>query len=178
MLDELWKNNIQELKFGYLKKKHPFRYFCLATFGDTYPEARTVVLRDLTKENELVIFTDKRSQKIKQLKTNPNASALFYHPKKLLQLKVNGKLQLILSGKEYDDYKSRIQGNSEKDYLTTQTPGSEIKQPNEVTYQDEMHFALLKLVPETFEILQLKRPNHIRCKFEKASGWKGSFITP
>jgi hypothetical protein len=178
MLDELWKNNIQELKFGYLKKKHPFRYFSLSTFGPEYPESRTVVLRDVSSENELIIFTDKRSQKINQLKTNPNASALFYHPKKLLQLKINGQLQLILSGEEYDNYKSRIQGNSVKDYLTTQAPGSEIKQPDEVDYQDEMQFALLKLIPYEIEVLQLKRPNHIRCIFYKEKNWKGNFLTP
>lgn len=178
MLEDIWKNNIQELKFGYLKKKHPFRYFCLSTFGEDYPESRTVVLRDVAAKNELIIFTDTRSSKISQLRCNPNTSALFYHPKKLLQLKINGTLELILSGDEYENYKSRVQGNSIKDYLTSQPPGSKIKQPDEVTYQEKMYFALLKLVPHEVEILQLKRPNHIRCRFEKVDNWKGKFITP
>lgn len=178
MLQELFANSMQELRFGYLKKKHPFRYFSFVTKSEDYPAARTVVLRGMTDKNELLIYTDFRSQKVKQLQFDQSTTAIFYHPKKLLQILVKGKTQLITSGKEWEDHKSRIQGNSKKDYLTEQTPGSLLKNPDEVNYQEKMHFALLKLIPHEIEVLQLKRPNHLRAKFELKDEFKASFITP
>ena len=50
-------------------KKHPFRFFYLATIGnDGRPSLRTVVLRDFDSETLFFsIFTDLRSKKVKEL---------------------------------------------------------------------------------------------------------------
>lgn len=181
MLKDILQDLTHELKFGYLKKKHPFRYFSLASASETKVNQRTVVLREVTEKKELLIYTDYRSSKIKEFSTNKQASALFYHPKKLLQIQVSGAIQIITSGKEYEKHWNKMQGNSTKDFITALAPGTPIKNPDEVEYkEDENHFCLLKLKTNTIEYLQLKRPNHLRAKFEldENNEWDGQFLNP
>lgn len=179
MLNQILEDLKNEVKFGYLKKKHPFRYPSLASIEDSTPTQRTVVLRDTTDDFELVMFTDERSDKIKQFEANPHASLLFYNHKKLLQVKVEGKIKMIRSGKEYENYWSRVQGKSQKDFITKNPPGTPIDNPDHVEYkEDKHHFCLLKLVPERMEYLELKRPNHIRAVFDRSNNWEGQFLNP
>lgn len=178
MLDDIFKNVINEVKFGYLKRKHPFKYCYLSSISDDKPVLRTVVLRDMTKEYKLVIFTDKRSSKVEQYAKNPNAELLFYHPKKLWQIKVGGKINILEDEKRVEYYKQKIQGASVKDYTTKQKPSSPLKNPDELEHTENMNFCVLELNPEYIESLQLKRPNHIRCIFKKDNNWQGQFIVP
>jgi hypothetical protein len=179
MLDQIFKDLKNEVKFGYLKKKHPFRYPVLATIEENIPVQRTVVLRDATEEFNLIMYTDGRSHKIKQIEQNPNCSLLFYHPKKLLQIKVEGQMKLVRSGESYKDYWSKVQGKSQKDFITQKAPGTPIKNPEHVEYkEDEHHFCVLKLLPKVIEYLELKRPNHIRARFEESNQWEGQFLNP
>lgn len=120
MLKQLFSDAQQEIKFGYLKRNHPFRYSVLASIADNRPQQRTVVLRDTTENFELILFTDARSPKVQQFKKNPVASLLFYHPKKILQIKVQGKI--IQHGKQLTHYWDKVQGRSRKDYTTAPSP--------------------------------------------------------
>jgi pyridoxine/pyridoxamine 5'-phosphate oxidase len=179
MLDQILKDLKSEVRFGYLKKKHPFRYVSLASIENGAPTQRTVVLRDATDEFDLIIYSDNRSDKVQQFEKNSKASLLFYHPKKLLQVKVEGQMELVRSGKAYEDFWSRVQGKSQKDFITKQAPGTPIDNPDLVDYkEDEHHFCVLKLIPETLEYLQLSRPNHIRARFDKSNDWEGHYLNP
>lgn len=179
MLNEILQQAKQEIKFGYLKKKHPFRYPCLASICNDTPNLRTIVLRDTTNKFELIFYTDYRSNKISDFKNNANASVLFYHPKKLLQIKVTGTMKIIDSGKVYEDYWSRVQGKSKNDFITKKAPGAIIQNPDEIEYLEDNHnFCLLMLVPSAIEYLQLNRPNHIRAKFDVDTNWEGKFLNP
>lgn len=179
MLDQIFKDLKNEVKFGYLNKKHPFRYPSLATIENHCPIQRTVVLRDSTANFELVIYTDERSDKVQQLKENPNSSLLFYHPKKLMQIKVEGIIKIINSGEDYNNYWSKVQGKSQSDFTTQKAPGTLIDNPNQVNYkEDEHHFCILKLVPKCIEYLQLRRSHHIRARFNSEQNWKGQFLNP
>jgi len=179
MLDQIFKDLKNEVKFGYLKKKHPFRYPVLASIEDNRPIQRTVVLRDSTESFDLIMYTDDRSHKINQIESNPNCSLLFYHPKKLLQIKVEGHMKIIRSGASYEDYWTRVQGKSQNDFITNLAPGTPINNPDHVEYkEDEHHFCVLSLEPCFIEFLELKRPNHIRASFEKTNNWKGQFLNP
>ncbi len=178
MLNQIFKDTINELKFGYLKRKHPNKYCYLASISNNKPITRTVVLRDVTEEHHLIFFTDTRSGKVEQFKANPNAEAVFYNPKKLTQIKVSGKMNIVKDEEKIKYYKQKVQGKSQKDYTTQHPPGTPVKSPDAVEYQDELNFTLLELETEVIESLQLKRPNHIRCKFEKQNNWSGKFLVP
>lgn len=178
MIKEIFRDLINELKFGYLKRKHPNKYCYLASVFKNKPVNRTVVLRNVTDENHLIFYTDIRSGKVQQYKANPNAEALFYNHKKLWQIKVSGKIKIVEDLDQINYYKQKVQGASTKDYTTIKSPGSQIKNPDHVDYGEELNFAVLELETECIESLQLKRPNHIRCKFEKENDWKGQFLVP
>jgi len=179
MLQEIFEELKGEMKLGYLKKKHSFRYVYLATIADGKPHQRTVVLRDVVQDKHPIIYTDARSNKVKELKENPNASLIMYNHKKLMQISLSGKIKRIDSGDYYDNSWSRVQGNSQNDFITDRAPGTPIKNPDEVDYMaQEHHFMILKLVPDKIEYLQLKRPHHIRAVFKAENNWQGQFLTP
>lgn len=176
-----WKELNEELHKGTTKKGHPFRYMTLATVGlDHLARLRTVVLRKLNENLDLTIFTDKRSKKVIHIKENNKVSLLLYHPKKMLQLKIEGKARIIEDPETLKKYWNGIQPNSRKDYITKKAPGTVIKNPDLVTYMDdEHHFCMIEIKPYKIEYLKLKRPNHIRIKYSKeGEKWEEEFLTP
>lgn len=170
----------RELVNGHSKKRHPFRYFVLATNENGKPMQRTVVLRKTLLDLSLVFYTDSRTQKIKDIQNNSEFSALFYNSKKLLQIRVEGKAELITDQEQIATYWHTVQESSKKDYTTNRAPGTLIKNPDDIDYQsNENYFCPVKLVPNTIEYLQLKRPNHLRVLFSKIdTNWSGEFLVP
>lgn len=180
MTDQFLQEIKAELTNGHSKKRHPFRYFTLATSHKDSPRQRTVVLRKILPELNILFYTDARSYKVEDFKKNHNVSALFYHPKKLMQLRVEGEALIITDQKQLKQYWNNIQESSKKDYITEKVPGSPIKNPDNVDYlEEEHHFCAIKIVPKSIEYLKLKRPNHIRILFEKTEEeWNGEFLVP
>ncbi len=181
MTDTFFQELEDELRKGTSKKGHPFRYFSLGTVGlGAIARLRTVVLRRVSEELKLVFYTDRRSKKIGHIAENNTVSLLFYHPKKLLQLKVEGKAKIVSDPEELNKYWSGVQPASRKDYTTTSAPGSPISNPDNVEYLDEKnYFTIIEVEPVKFEYLKLKRPNHLRVLFSKENGeWNGEFLVP
>lgn len=170
----------RELINGYSKKHHPFRFFTLATIHEGAPRQRTVVLRKLLPNFNILFYTDTRSQKIENIQHNSSVSALFYHPKKMLQIKIEGVANILDSKEENDALLKNIPVNSRKDYITNLAPGTEIKNPDHVEYlEDQINFSAIHIVPKTIEVLQLKRPNHIRIQYTLDDDqWIGQFLVP
>lgn len=112
---------LQELKNelinGYVKRGHPFRYFTFATIQNNIPRLRTVVLRKLLPDFTLLVYTDLRSQKVTDIKQNNNVSSLFYHPKKLLQIKIEGKAEIITDKEALKPYWNNVGKNQKKTTL-------------------------------------------------------------
>ena len=170
-----------ELQKGIKKKGHPFRYGTLATIGlETVPRLRTVVLRQVSEDLTLSIYTDKRSKKLLHIKENNKVSMLFYDPKQMLQIKVEGLAYSITDETTLKKYWSGVKPNSRKDYTTENAPGSSISHPDQVEYlQEENHFCIIEIVPFRIEYLKLKRPNHIRVQYSKSElNWTSEFLVP
>ncbi|MFT7071239.1 pyridoxamine 5'-phosphate oxidase family protein [Patiriisocius sp. Uisw_017] len=180
MKNQLLEEAKRELVNGHSKKRHPFRYFALATNENGKPRQRTVVLRKTLLDLSLVFYTDSRTQKIRDFQNNSEFSALFYNPKKLLQIRVVGKAELITDKEQIATYWHTIQESSRKDYTTNRTPGTPIKNPDDVAYKSkENYFCPVKLIPNTIEYLRLKRPNHLRVLFSRMdTDWSGEFLVP
>jgi pyridoxine/pyridoxamine 5'-phosphate oxidase len=174
------EETLRELVNGHVKKRHPFRYFVLATIENGRPTQRTVVLRKTLPDQSLVLYTDKRTQKIKDLQKNSDFSALFYDAKKLLQIRIEGKAELITDTAQIASYWHTVQAASRKDYTTALAPGTPIENPDEVGHLlTENYFCPVKLVPQTIEYLRLQRPNHVRILFsKKENDWSGEFLVP
>ena len=99
------ENNIpiwrQELRSARKKEgKSPLnRWIQLSTVtSNNEPRIRTVVFRGWRKESSMLIFTDSRSDKIQQLKNNPNAEVLWLFLRSKYQFRFKGKMkELALS---------------------------------------------------------------------------------
>ncbi|WP_299215525.1 pyridoxamine 5'-phosphate oxidase family protein [uncultured Dokdonia sp.] len=178
--NQLLEEAKRELVNGHAKKRHPFRYFTLATIENGEPRQRTVVLRKTLIDSSLVFYTDKRTQKVEDLLHNASCSAIFYHPKKLLQIRVCGTAEIITNKEQIATYWHTVQEASKKDYTTNLAPGTPIKNLDAVTYnKKENHFCPVKIIPYSIEYLQLKRPNHLRVLFSRDDkDWTGAFLVP
>lgn len=181
MKDQILDNCKRELINGYAKRKHPFRYFTLATLNAENLRQRTVVLRKVMDDFTLLFYTDARTPKIQAIQNNPVVSALFYHPRQLLQLQIVGEAKCITDEDRLQQLWGNVGENSKKDYITKLTPGTPIKNPDHVDYNaTEPHFCAVEIIPTTIECLQLKRPNHLRVRYTKDDdqNWSGQFLTP
>jgi len=170
-----------ELQKGVHKKGHPFRYCTLATLGlDTVPRLRTIVLRRVSEDLRLTFYTDERSKKLIHIKESSKVSLLFYNPKQLLQVRVEGLAKIITEETILKKYWSGVQPNSRKDYTTEEAPGSTISNPDKIEYLNEgNHFCIVEIQPFRIEYLKLKRPNHIRVQYSKSdSSWESEFLVP
>lgn len=170
-----------ELLRGVTEKDHPFRYCTMATVGlDRMARLRTVKVRNIDDKMVFSIYTDKRSKKIIHLKENNLVSMLFFHPRKMLQIKVEG---MALIKKDPDVLKPLWKGidtTAKKDYRTTMAPGSVVDSPRQVEYlKEEDFFCLLEIHPFKIEYLKLKSPNHLRIRFSmRDDAWRGEFLVP
>ena len=181
MTDSFFEELSKEILNGVEEKGHPFRFITMATVGnETIARLRTVVLRHVSKDLQLTIYTDSRSQKINHIKENNQVSLLLYHPEKLLQLKIEGVAKIVSDTKKLKSYWTAIPENNRKDYITTISPGSNITNHDQIEYiEDENYFVMIEITPTKIEYLKLKRPNHIRIEFNQANdAWKASFLVP
>ncbi|RZT00313.1 pyridoxamine 5'-phosphate oxidase family protein [Aquimarina brevivitae] len=181
MTDLIFNTIKKELSSALTDKKHPFRYFTMATSDISgRSRLRTVVLRDFDEDFNLYIYTDKRSKKITHIIEREWVSALFYDPEKLMQVVIRAKAYIIDDDKSLARAWQQIPEKSKRDYTTIQKPGEEIQNPEIVDYLDKKDFfTILKFVPDKVEYLKLKRPNHVRACFKRVGGgWDGSFIVP
>jgi pyridoxine/pyridoxamine 5'-phosphate oxidase len=181
MTDSFFEELSKEILNGVEERGHPFRFITMATVGnETIARLRTVVLRHVSKDLQLTIYTDSRSQKINHIKENNQVSLLLYHPEKLLQLKIEGVAKIVSDTEKLKTYWTAIPENNRKDYITTISPGNNITNPDQIEYiKDENYFVMIDITPTKIEYLNLKRPNHIRIEFKKANNaWKGTFLVP
>ncbi len=181
MTDVFFEELVTELRLGTSKKGHPFRYMTMATTDEEGgPRLRTVVLRRVTEDLKLFLYTDQRSTKVTHIKKNKRASLLVYHPKKLLQLKMDASARCITDEDTLKRYWSGVPLASRKDYTAVSPPGSPISNPDALSYSEGLdNFCILELHPTKIEYLKLKRPNHIRVDYTReGNDWKGQFLVP
>ena len=181
MPDKIFEKITQELKKGAFKKGHYFKYFTLATLGvDKFARLRLVALRNVSDDLKLTFFTDKRSKKMLHIKENNRVSLLFYHHKKLIQLRIDGIARV--NNDQYQIQKSweQIGTEARKDYITKEAPGSSIEDPESLEYLKEGdYFSIVEIDPFRIEYLELKKNGHTKIKYYKdESGWTSEYLVP
>lgn len=171
----------EELQKVPKEKGHPFRYFTFATVGlDHVARLRTVVMRTVDKDLNITFYTDQRSKKITHIKENKKVSLLLYHPKKLLQLKIEGIATYRNDKATKDSFWDSIPKSAKKEYTARRSPGTIISHPDTLEYlSNENHFCVVEITPYKIEYLKLEQPNHIRVRFSKVdTQWKTEFLVP
>ncbi|MBT8236311.1 MAG: pyridoxamine 5'-phosphate oxidase family protein [Bacteroidia bacterium] len=175
------KNIFNSLRKAVEKKSHPFRIFTLGTVGlDRMARLRTVVLRGVTADQELLFYTDRRSKKVTHMKENNKVGMLFYDQENKIQLKVEGVASLIKDEETLAGYWQGIAEVNRKDYTSTTPPGSIVKHPDDVEYlKDKDYFSAVKVTLFKLEYLQLQPVSHIKIRFSKQEGsWVSEYLVP
>lgn len=171
-----------ELEAGVKSSSHPFHFFTLATTGiNEVPRLRTVVLRKVSKDMTLSIYTDKRSRKVTHIKEHNKVCLLFYHPDKLMQIKIDGVAFLEKDQEKLNKIWNKFDEPTRKDYITVKGPGTRIEHLEQIEYLDtSQNFAVMHIEPYKVEYLKLKRPNHIRVQytFNERGTWDSYFLVP
>lgn len=160
---------------------HPFRYFTLATTDSNgTPRLRTLVLREVDEQLNLIAYTDKRSTKVTHINKYNIVGLLFFDHDRLIQLSIRAKAQIITDQDILRNTWAKIPQKSRKEYMTEMAPGKEIKTPEKIDFLKEKHFfTMIKLTPHKIEYLGLNRPNNIRILFKNENGeWVPNYLVP
>ena len=181
------KNNIpiwrQELKSARGKEGvlPSNRWFQLCTVNiNKEPRIRTVVFRGWQTESSILIFTDKRSEKIEHLKSNPNAEILWLFYKSKSQFRFKGKMSELKANTKYWDSLSE----RSKSTWFWQHPGKEIDnniQPSQIiptNLNKPENFVVLEFEIYSVDLLKLLTPIHKRYIWNKINSWEKKEINP
>jgi hypothetical protein len=166
----------RELALAVQQKQHPWRVAVLATVDGDRADARNVVLRDLeTESRTLLIYTDSRSPKARQLVSHPQGTLVMWSEALGWQLRLRVTLALETSGLRVSSRWARLKLTpAAQDYLSPLSPGSELgsaMSPRE----SRGHFAVVTAQVQGLDWLELHALGHRRARFD-ASG--ASWLVP
>ena len=143
ILDEVWRM----LKRGVTRFNDPFHWPVLGTVGKEGCSMRSVILRRFIEhERILVCHTDSRAGKVEEISTMNKVSWHFYHPKKMVQLRITGGAELHSEDPFADDQWAATRITSRLNYCSVQAPGTPVDKPS-----SGLPDFLMKKVPSLLE---------------------------
>jgi len=152
---------IKHIQRGVVDRKSFFRHPVLASMDGPNIFQRIVVMREFDFEKKsIVIFTDSKSQKVKQILNHPECSLLFWDPRKKLQISVQSKSQIEIDNSRYW---SKINDRQKKDYTVNPLPKSKIEAHDDYEFSDQNRFTVINLTFKSMDVLQLSDQGHIRA---------------
>jgi len=155
------------------------RWIQIATTSkDNLPRLRTVVFRGWSEVNSMLIYTDRRSEKINDININNNVEILWLFPKSKTQYRLKGEAYEI---KENIRFWDNLSENSKKTWFWP-NPGDKLSQRSSYNTPSELErpktFTVLEIKINYVELLKLERPIHKRCYWSKHKGWKRIELNP
>lgn len=179
---------------GAVQNRHPYHTPVLATTNGKFPSARTVVLRETQVEKrQLLIYTDIRTPKVKDLRRYPIASLVFWDKGKSVQIRARGEIKIHHQDELAREKWENIPAKNRKDYATVSAPGttknkdenflleywSEDHLTNEKTEEHYTNFVVLAMEVTEIDLLHLDRASHQRARFFwENQNWQKSWIVP
>ena len=180
----LWYNEELESK-SYLPDA-----MTLSTVGaDMMPSSRIVFMKILTEEG-FIFFTNYRSKKGRQLEENPKASLLFFWPRLIRQVRVEGLVERCSEQISDDYFNSRPLPNRAASLLSKQSEPLDDKEAfdnnvkrlaeNEEMVTRPEHWGGYVLKPQLFEFWQNREHrSHDRFAYTlEGPGWKITRLYP
>jgi pyridoxine/pyridoxamine 5'-phosphate oxidase len=170
----------KELNRSNVDRRHPFKYFQLATL-DEYPEIRTIVNRNIAEDLSITFFTDGRSPKVDQIKKDPRVSVHFYHENKRLQIRIKGHSRIIKNtDQRYIQYLNQLKNtNSLRDYSSIEAPGTSVINATQILLGETAHFTAVQIKPWYMDIFLLGEKSHERCSYEYINdAWQETVLVP
>ena len=144
-------------------------------------DGRIIVLRKSDQTNNLLQFhSDIRSDKIPKLKSNKNASMLFYDKEEKIQVRLKVECNINHNNETTKESWSKTGHISRKCYLVENGPGTESPKPTsglipeldnfeftmEQSEEGYKNFTVIQCKIKTIEWLYLAAKGHRRARFE------------
>jgi pyridoxamine 5'-phosphate oxidase len=168
---EIWA----ELGRATSEKQHPWRTPVLATVSGDAADARTVVLREVdARQRQLLIYSDERAAKVRQLLAHPNGTLVMWSPRLGWQLRCRVRLALEMSGLAASSRWARIKlSPAAQDYLSPLPPGTPLSaQAPGHNAPEREYFSVISAEVTSIDWLELHADGHRRARFEGgASQW-------
>lgn len=172
---QIWDTLIQ----GVVNADHPARRPTFATVSpDSWPEARTVVLRGADPEaGKVWVHTDLQSDKIRSLQATPRAALHVWIADERLQIRLRTEVE-IEHGPSVQPIWNNIPDHSKQSYGITPGPGTPITGALDyVKEPDPATFAVLHCRVMDIDALHLG-DRHRRAAFSRQRGWAGQWLSP
>lgn len=175
ILKKVWKH----LDLGVLESRHPFHTPVFGTVSEGIPETRIVVLRRFwRKPPRLAFHAHAGSPKIEQIRANPSAAWLFYHPAENFQVRMKGKALVHTDDELADEQWMSTSLFARRCYIG-EAPGKSSKKPThgmpkeiekrEPTAEESRtgrpNFAVISTSVETVDVMELDVRGHRRSLF-------------
>ena len=181
-LDDIFNSVWQQLIRAKNDKKHPFRFGTFGTVSNDIANMRTVVIRKVIKEtNELWLYTDFRTPKVKEIQINPKVSWHFYHPKQQIQIRLYGTAEIFHNQMINQEIWQNLPEYGKSEYLTQNAPGTtKITKDIAILGTDNSaNFCIIKTTIHQIDWLKLSREEHQRVGFRFINNeWIGEELIP
>lgn len=179
-LDDVLYSSWRLLHKGVGNFRHPYYRPALTTMDGNKPEVRTVILRSFSeKDRTLTCHCDARTPKVSQIQDNPNVSWLFYHPKRLTQLRLSGTASIHTDDKTAESQWEKVRRTSRINYCAEIPPGSPTEKPTSDlpdffrnrtskmfdSPEARKNFATIVCRFDQMDWLMLKLTGHLRARF-------------
>lgn len=130
-LDGILEQTWAMLKSGMNQADDPFHWPVLGTITKEGSRLRTVILRGVDSAQRLIVcHTDARAQKVAELTAFANASWLFYHPERKVQLRISGRATLHSDDQFANEQWAETKITSRLNYCAVEPPGTIIDKPS------------------------------------------------
>ena len=155
------------------------RWVQLATTNlNNEPRVRTVVFREWIGSNSMIIFTDGRSQKTKEININNNVEILWLFLRSKSQFRFRGKAEFIDNN---DNYWKKLSNKSKEQWYWPH-PGKKLERQSSKQMfnisNKPSNFLVIRVNIESTELLELTVPNHKRYSWEKNQNWSQIELNP
>jgi pyridoxamine 5'-phosphate oxidase len=126
----------------------------------------------------VLLYTDLRSAKIKDLSQDPRATILVWEQKAKLQIRMRVQIA-VNSGAAVDDHWQRVPEAARIVYGSMPPPGALIDHPEQFkAHTNPDAFAVLMCHIVEIETLCLGSDLHRRAKFSNVDAWAGQWLSP
>ena len=140
-LDKIYSKIWYLLNSGLLKNNSSFHTPIFICGKENSFDGRVVVLRGVDeKEKKIWFHSDIRSNKIKILKSNPNAALLFYDKNEKIQLRISGKAKINYQNDTTKKSWKKTVHMSRQCYLGDNPPGIIVSLPSSGLSDDVDNF--------------------------------------
>ena len=167
----------------------------ISVSADGLAQGRTVVLRAFNRQQrQLKIYTDVRSEKVAQLRTQPVCTLVAYQPNPMIQLRLKTNAVVNHNNEITRESWAVMPGPNRCNYLTDPNPGSisekatdgrpiinaesvPTNDENEIAYS---HFSVIVFAINELEWLYLPRRWHRRAQFiwDRTKSLQSNWLIP